>query len=88
MPDTGAGVSRSERDPSGDLLRVLEAAERDLAGMPEDLHVRATLDALASIRTALDIVRSNAEQMPENKASLRALYDRLQAAYDEPLGPE
>lgn len=41
----------------GDLLAVLEAAERDLAGMPDDLHVRATLDALASVRTALDIVR-------------------------------
>lgn len=49
----------SGRDPSGDLLGVLEAAERDLAGMPDDLHVRATRDALASVRTAIGIVRSN-----------------------------
>lgn len=46
------------RDPSNDLLVVLEAAERDLAGMPEEMHTRATLDALASVRTALGIVRA------------------------------
>lgn len=51
-------TTTNERDASGDLLRVLEAAERDLAGMPDEMHLRATRDALASVRTALDIVRN------------------------------
>ena len=55
--EKGGARASAVSDPSKDLLTVLEAAERDLAGMPDEIHIRATRDALASVRTALDIVR-------------------------------